>query len=187
MRLLAIAALSLIASPAAAYDICDEAWFIRNLHFDRAGFCFGTALGQATFDNSDCVGREISLQPEAMETVNKIKEFEGWFGCKVDTGRTTLDLPFQAQLRALENLPIPTDTGSGCLGWLGRDIPLRAGHRPDAPVVGTIRMGDNIIWEYDFVAPDGWYLVSFSRDDTQVGIGWTNETISDLECTSFAG
>ena len=38
---------ALLASPAAASDVCDDLWFTRNLIMDRAGYCFGSVLGRA--------------------------------------------------------------------------------------------------------------------------------------------
>ena len=63
--------LFLIASPAAASDVCHDLWFTRNLIMDRAGYCFGSMLGKATFDNSDCTGKNVSLDAGDQLMVNR--------------------------------------------------------------------------------------------------------------------
>lgn len=67
--------------PAVA-DACDEMWFIRNLHFDRAGYCFGSTLGQNIFDNAGCTGKDVQLSSEAQKSIAFIKEMEGCTAAK---------------------------------------------------------------------------------------------------------
>ncbi|MCK5500992.1 MAG: YARHG domain-containing protein, partial [Tritonibacter mobilis] len=55
--LLALAA----ATPAVAGDYCADLWFTRNAIIDRAGYCFGSTLGQRLFDNGDCIAKSVSL------------------------------------------------------------------------------------------------------------------------------
>ena len=50
MRRAAICAF-VVAGPAAADERCHDLWFARNAIMDRAGYCFGSVLGQAVFDN----------------------------------------------------------------------------------------------------------------------------------------
>lgn len=178
--------LSLLASPAAAYDICDEAWFLRNLIFDRAGYCFGSALGRSVFDNSDCRTKDPALSDRERETVSKIRDFEGWMECKVNTSGSTLDVPHLPLLRSLLDMPIPTDTGSGCIGWTGAPFELLAGYDYDSSVVAIVHPGMTIIWDYDWVAPEGWEFVSVNLDGEMVGLGWT-PPIDIRNCTSLAG
>ena len=85
-----ILALILLASPAAAADVCDDLWFTRNLIMDRAGYCFGSALGQAVFDNGNCIGKSVSLSTQLQRQVAEIRELEKQIPCKVDTARTRL-------------------------------------------------------------------------------------------------
>ncbi len=178
---------TLMASPAAAYDICDELWFIRNLTFDRAGYCFGSTLGQALFDNANCVTKNPTLSRDAQATVAKLGEMEDWMGCDVDTSQRYLDLPNEGFLRQLQDLPVPTDTGSGCIGWRGPDVPLRAGHDMSAPILSVGRAGANIIWNYDWVDAPGWEFLSVTRDGVLIGMGWSNSYIDPELCTQLAG
>ncbi|MAM63661.1 DUF4453 domain-containing protein [Maritimibacter sp. UBA3975] len=187
-RLIALTLLSFTATPAAAYDVCDEAWYIRNLIFDRAGYCFGSTLGQAVFDNTGCTGKDVSLSPGDAATVEMIREQEGWMACAVDTGATRLDVPHRALLDRLEVLPVPTDTASGCIGWTGGPIPLLAAPREDAALVGRGEAGVNVVWEYDYESVlDGWQFLTLYRDSELVGMGWSITPIFEDQCTSQAG
>lgn len=181
------ATLALAASPAAAFDICDEMWFIRNLQFDRAGYCFGSALGQAVFDNSDCTGKDVALSAEARRNVDDIKNQEGWMGCSVDTSTRSLDLPHAGMLRALSDLPVPIDAASGCMGWQGDEVPLHAGHDARSPVVAVARAGQDILWEYDWNGPEGWEFISVHYEGRLIGMGWSESPIDTGFCSQLAG
>lgn len=187
-RIIAFSALLLTATPAVADGFCDEAWFIRNLIVDRAGYCFGSALGQSVFDNSDCTGKDVSLSPASARTVAMIRDQEAWMGCAVDTAGNRLDVPHRPLLERLEVLPVPTDTASGCIGWRGGSIPLLAAPREDAPVVGLGETGMNVVWEYDYVGvADGWQFLTLYRDSARVGMGWSITPIHEELCTTLAG
>lgn len=175
------------ASPAAAFEICDEMWFIRNLEFDRAGYCFGSVLGQTVFDSTGCAGKSVTLTAEAQRIVDGIAQQEKWLGCAVNTAGTRLDVPHMHMLRALDDLPIPTDTASGCLGWRGPDVPLHSGHTRNSPVVAVARGGVDIVWEYDHVAPEPWQFLSLYKGGDLVGMGWSDTFVDEGLCTNLAG
>ena len=59
MRFLTVVFLLLTPVTAVADALCDELWLTRNMVFDRAGYCFGSNLGEAIFDNSDCNSRGV--------------------------------------------------------------------------------------------------------------------------------
>ncbi len=98
-RMFFIIALFLPAAPATAEvwqygePECNELWFARNLIMDRAGYCFGSPLGQALFDNRDCRGSDVSLSPAHKSQVRKIQSLEAQIRCKVNSGRVGLDVP----------------------------------------------------------------------------------------------
>ncbi len=180
--------LLLLGAPAAAQQACDDVWFTRNLHFDRAGYCFGSALGQAVFDNSDCVGKDITLSPDAKRQVNEIKKLEAFHGCKVDTSRTTIDIADLALRRQLIDLPIRDEFESGCLGWLGTPLPLHAGIGAQNPVMGHIEPGDYVL--FSFVPVGDWTYVTTHADNfsgLKTG-GWALVTaFPETACTAWAG
>lgn len=72
-----VAALSLFAAPVLASDTCHDLWFTRNAIIDRAGYCFGSPLGQAIFDNTGCIGKSVNLPPQDARTVALIRELKG--------------------------------------------------------------------------------------------------------------
>ncbi len=97
---------------------------MRNLIMDRAGYCFGSALGQALYDNGDCIGKQVSLSPAQSRQVQNIQRLEAEIGCKVNTGSRRLDLPNMELLRRLHDMPLPDNGGWACIGWQGAAVPL---------------------------------------------------------------
>ncbi|MBL6428097.1 MAG: DUF4453 domain-containing protein [Maritimibacter sp.] len=172
--------------PAVA-DACDEMWFIRNLHFDRAGYCFGSTLGQNIFDNAGCTGKDVQLSSEAQKSIAFIKEMEGLHGCKVNTAGERIDLYYDYMLRALEDLPVPSEFGSACIGWKGPDVPVLAGHRAGAAQIGTVKRGMDVMWDYEHFGPNGWQVVSLYDGSDRVGIGWVQGGIDEAQCGQLAG
>lgn len=47
----------------------------------------------------------------------------------MNTAGERIDLYYDYMLRALEDLPVPSEFGSACIGWKGPDVPVLAGHR----------------------------------------------------------
>ncbi|MCY4288930.1 MAG: YARHG domain-containing protein [Aestuariivita sp.] len=87
--LMQFVAFILAFSPSLAQaELCDELWFTRNLVFDRARYCFGTTLGRATFDNSDCMTRSPVLSEEDQRIIAEVQAVEEDFSFSVDTSRT---------------------------------------------------------------------------------------------------
>ncbi|MEL6206394.1 MAG: DUF4453 domain-containing protein [Pseudomonadota bacterium] len=164
MRILISAFLALLAAPALADNGCHDLWYTRNAIVDRAGYCFGSALGQAVFDNAGCIGKSVDLSPSAKRQVDQIRAIEAEAGCKVNTAQTRLHIDDLAIRRRLIDLPIRDEFASGCLGYGGAPIALRAGHSAGAPAIGQIEAGDYVLfafygvgdWVYVTAHSDGW-------------------------------
>lgn len=61
---------------------CEELWIARNEIFDRNGYCFRSARGQAYFDNADCTSdSQDILSPLEWENVALIKQAEARKQC----------------------------------------------------------------------------------------------------------
>ena len=67
------------ASPSALS--CGELWYQRNAIYDAYGYCFKSARGKNTFDNSNCHTSSPSLSQADMSRVNALKAEEGRRGC----------------------------------------------------------------------------------------------------------
>ena len=189
MTRLPLAALCIVtAGPALAYDPCDDLWFSRNQLFDRAGYCFSTPLGQAVFDNSDCVGKDVTLEPGGYELVDLIKTNEEIFECAVDTTRSALDIDNLALRTRLESVVFRSEFASGCLGWQGDALPLLAGPRDEAEVISVAMPGYDLVWEYEgFDWPEGWSFLTVYDDDSQIALGFFFGEIDYELCSGLAG
>lgn len=188
-RLPAAILIALVATPALAQDEhCNDYWFARNQLFDRAGYCFSSPLGKAIFDNTGCIGKQVTLEPGGADFVAFIESMEAELGCKVDTNATWLDLSNIGMRMRLEVVVARSEYASGCLGWNGAPIELRAGPRYGAEVLGVARPGDDLIWEYEAAQwPDGWSFISVHKNAQEIGMGWTNTFIDETFCTTTAG
>lgn len=184
------ALIALLATPAwAGGDYCSDYWFVRNQVFDRAGYCFQSTLGQAIFDNSDCVPGEVELRPADQALVNEIREIEARLGCRVDTGRASLPILLIGLRLRLEDLAARDEhSGSACFGYKGAPFTLHAGHRADAQVLGTVQPGDDLFFRYSTPqAPAGWDYVEVEHGGSPKGLGWFSIPFSADLCTQVAG
>jgi len=178
--------LAMAATPAVADDYCHDLWFTRNAIMDRAGYCFGSVLGQRAFDNGDCIGKTVTLSDADAAKVARIQAQEARGSCRVDTSQTTLYLSDLAIRRRLIDLPVRDDLESACIGWLGERLPLRAGHRQNAQVVGQIQPGDTI--SYSHLPEGGWTYVTTSTGDWQIkSAGWLHFAAIEERCRQIAG
>ncbi len=177
--------IGLLASPVYALEICDEAWFTRNQIFDRAGYCFGSPLGEAVFDNADCTTKSPNLTEADKSAITIIREIEEEFECKIDTSRQSLVIELFSLKRSLIDIPIPTGYESGCLGWLGAPKPLFAGRAAAYPVTAQILPGDHVNWQH--LDAGDWGFVTVFRNQQVIGAGWGMFDFNTMQCKSFAG
>jgi len=175
----------LASSPVAALEICDDLWFTRNLVFDRAGYCFGSELGKAVFGNEGCVKGPLELDDASVKLVARLRGLEKDWNCKVDTSQSFLAVHAIEQRKALVDLPMPTGGESGCLGWLGERIVLRAERKDTGAVVGAVRIADTLLFQFEDV--DGWSFVEVLQNDIPAGQGWAKLEISNKTCAGLAG
>lgn len=180
-----------IAAPMALAEgpQCEDWWFARNLILDRAGQCFATPLGQALFDNSDCVAPAEALSPKAADIVAQIRALEAEHACAVDTTRRALDDPGAvAPYRQMEDIPVRDIAESGCIGYRGARLELVTGARPDAAVIGWLEPGMSVGLAH--FGRDGYdYIQVFPNPDTLDGAfaGWALIGPALLPCDGYAG
>lgn len=172
------------AAPVYADAYCDELWLIRNQIFDRAGYCFSSALGRAVFGAKGCSTTDPVLEAEARRLVAEVRAIERIDNCAVDTRRTRLDVPHLETRLALIDPPIRAEGESACLGWRGPPLILRSGRSESAPQNGLIETGENILLIYADV--DGWSLVPSPSGDARMG--WLRLPVfKNGTCDGFAG
>ncbi len=189
---LVLIAVSLFPPAAKAADFCAEAWVVRNMIFDRLGYCFGSRTGQMLFDNGDCRGKNVNPDPRQAETVAFIREGETHVGCKINTSK-----PPSADMRAVHaffsqfiDLPAPDYVGGyACWGYRGPAFELRAGASATAPLIGTAQTGQSVVTTY-FSHYPGWqfYDIVTGPNGGTILSGWaTGIDIGDAHCDSVAG
>lgn len=177
---------SLSAVPLWASDACDDLWFTRNAIMDRAGYCFGSSLGKAIFDNTGCTGKSVALDEQAKQAVRQVQRLEKRIGCQVNTSGQSLDLEDLHIRRQLWHLPLLDELESACLGWLGPATPLSAGHSSTAPQVGLISPGDTIV--YTHIPVGSWsYVTTHDANWRYKSAGWLDLSRVTEHCRQIAG
>lgn len=136
-----LSCLCLNATPALSADLCDDLWFTRNLLFDRAGYCFGSTLGQSVFSNADCTTKTPNLSTADKALVAEVKNSEQLWECRIDTGRTRLNVPDIALGAGFIDLPLAIGFESACIGWLGQTFPLYEAHFAGSRATGQVTAG----------------------------------------------
>ncbi|MEM6727765.1 MAG: DUF4453 domain-containing protein [Pseudomonadota bacterium] len=178
---------------ASALEFCDDYWLSRNMIFDRAGLCFSSALGRATFNNDDCLGGDVTLTTDEQVFVDAIEQFEEEFACNVDTTRTRLAVEdLDIRLR-LTRFPLRDPTESACIGWQGGRVLLFEGFDENGRVTGSIMRGDNILSSH-FEGRDlrgrVWNYYTVRREipgpEVIVAAGWTFQEVFN-PCDMIAG
>lgn len=193
MRLALIFLFVLCAAPAMAEDgaWCQNIWLSRNTVMDRAGQCFASPLGQATFDNSDCTPGERPLSPLDAAIVSSLAALEADFGCAVDTSATQLDpdtATWRARLAELWTVPIRADTEHGCGGYLGPVMQLHSGMSTSTSVIGLLEPGQNFSFAHDAMPPNWEYITVSDADYGFVAHGWVQGIeMSEDVCEWVAG
>ena len=181
------------AAPALAQNDawCQNIWLSRNTVMDRAGQCFGTPLGQAVFDNSNCVPGERPLNPLDAAIVAQLAALEADFNCAVDTSATQLHPDTQrwrTRLAQLWTVPIRADTEHGCGGYLGPALELHAGISSSTSVIGQLEPGQNFSFAHVPMPPNWEYITVSDEDFNFVAHGWVQGIeISDDVCEWSAG
>jgi hypothetical protein len=173
--------LLLLCGPALATP-CADLWFSRNQTINQAGYCFGSNLGQALFDNADCTGKNVSLSPAQSRIVAQIKAIEKTVGCKIDTKSRRIELDDLAIRQQLTIQPVLDEFPSGCVGWTGGQILLYAGTSNATRVIGSAQAGDNIYFTH--TPQDGYNYVTVTNSAYALKSGgWLRDGFHHTMCT----
>ena len=183
---LAVATLMMFGSVGGAFAECNSMWLTRNIVFDRAGYCFGSNLGQSVFNNAGCTGTDVTLGAADQDFVNYTRQMEDEFQCSIDTSAKTLDLELIGSWMQLADLPRRDLWESSCIGWIGPSLPLRAAANDTSTVLGQVSPGDDIGLSH--VDINEFSFAEITRDGTLVAIGWIPaEFIGPMTCSDMAG
>ncbi len=170
---------------AQAEQVCNDAWFMRNLIAHRGGHCFSSNLGKGMFGNKNCRPAGAKLSKSQRAQMASILQVEKDWSCSVDTGQRTIPIYTRRILERLEFFPIRDDTESSCLGYLGDEIALRAGPSENAPIVGSIARGSNVGDSH--LMNGDWAYNEVYRGGEMVASGWHRADLWDNICESYAG
>lgn len=175
-----------------AADYCEEAWVVRNMIFDRLGYCFGSVTGQMLFDNTDCTGKKFNPGPQNAKAVRFIRDGESHVGCNIDTSKppSVAMQQVHAYFSAFIDLPAPDHVGgNACWRYRGPAFDLHAGASSQSPVLGTALPGQSVVTTYYSFYPD-WLFVDIvtGPDGEMLVSGWsTGVDISEANCDQVAG
>lgn len=179
-----------LVSHAQSFDFCEELWVTRNMMFDRSGYCFGSALGQSLFDNSNCTTSNPVLPPDYAQAVGRMRDLEARVGCRVTTGQ-----PAWPSIRRIANfynqfwsIPEPLDGGYACWGYTGPAVTLYAGASTTTPQMGTVTSG--LSYGSETWGLPGWqfYSVSTGPGGQHLFSGWApHGAFAQGSCEQEAG
>ncbi|MEM9780514.1 MAG: DUF4453 domain-containing protein [Pseudomonadota bacterium] len=192
LRAAIVAAMMAVATPAAAQDFCTEAWVIRNMIFDRLGHCFGSVMGQALFDNSNCTVSGPTPPPSLAEDVARLRDGESFVGCQINTSQQPSPEMYRlhAHYARFSDLPVPDHVGGyACWGYRGPDFRLLSGANVNAPEMGIARTGQSVVTTY-WGRPGGWVYgaIMTGPGGTVLTEGWfAGVDLSDGNCDQVAG
>lgn len=176
-----------ITAAAQNFNFCEELWVTRNMVFDRAGYCFGSVLGQSLFDNSNCTTSTASAPPAYSQIISWARGDEDRVGCNLNTGQPAW--PSIQAVHAYYNrfwtVAVPLEGGFGCWGYSGPTVQIHAGAAANTPVLGQLTAGLSYVDLHYGV--DGWGFITVltGPDGQEVVTGWATGVSSD--CAQVAG
>ena len=136
-----ILALSL-PGPAAGDALCDDLWLASAATRVAMGECLDDPRTEAVFGVYACRSDPTAPKPGDAARLDRIGAWAAEMGCDLDAMTGPLDLRDLTPRLALDTQPIRIDTEHACIGWLGPDLPLRAGPEDTARQIGTLSKGD---------------------------------------------
>lgn len=175
-----------LAASAQNFGFCETAWVTRNMIFDRAGYCFGSALGQSLFDNSNCTTNTASAPPAYLDIISWVRGDEERIGCQINTsqGAWPSIQAVHAYYNQFWTVAVPMDGGFGCLGYRGPAVPVYAGAATTTPVLGELSAG--LYYFETHYGVDGWSFITVATSGGQdIVTGWARGYTSD--CDQQAG
>lgn len=161
--------------------LCEDAWYLRNLAFDRAGYCFGSPLGGALFD-ATCSTKSPTLNEWDQSMVDAHKRIEASNGCKINTKGRVLASTLIGKMDDIDLLPTLSQFESACHGYKGEPVTMTSGIGMQMSYpTGTIAPGDTVYFRFE-----SWG--GFEFVETETAAGWIPEgSVAVDSCAAFAG
>ncbi|GHA50990.1 hypothetical protein GCM10008927_15320 [Amylibacter ulvae] len=176
------------AAPTWAQSVCDDLWLSRNVIYDAHGYCFGSELGKAIFDNNGCTSVDPTLPPDLQDRIKRIWTQDRSLECAVDQSQTNINVYNQAARLRLLTQPIATeDNVKVCFGAQPNNpIVLHKDKTDTSPVLATIDTGDTLGWLH--LNEGDWQFITLMSKSTagKISSGWTDQA-GDLRCDEIAG
>ncbi|WP_208351452.1 YARHG domain-containing protein [Pseudaestuariivita rosea] len=170
---------------------CNELWFARNAMLDQGGYCFSSPLGQAVFDNSDCITRSPVISAAARKMIELIRRDERALGCGVDTDISNRApfLRYMSDRMELDVQPPTTEDWRAefiCIDYNGPALNIysapetsarvldRAEARSDISQTHPVRLQDKTFNMLDgSAAGQAWHFVTVFPEGRATGVtGW---------------
>ncbi len=142
---------------------CESLWVERNQILNVAGQCFNSALGQAVFDNDDCIPGAPALPEVAVNRISRIELAEQGRLCAVDTAQSRITVngrygPLRfgeggislgrwlGALQKLDVFPQPARARRCTVSGLseGGFLALRSGPDTRYPQIGQLLSGERV-------------------------------------------
>lgn len=143
---------------------CESLWVERNQILNVAGQCFETALGQAVFDNGDCIPGTPALPDVAANRISRIQRAEQGRLCAVNSAQSRITVNgrygplhfgsggitlgrWQGVLQRLDVFPRPARERACTVSGLsaGGFLALRSGPDTRYPQIGELLNGERVI------------------------------------------
>jgi hypothetical protein len=172
---------ALVCTAGTASALCEDAWYLRNLAFDRAGYCFGSTLGKSVF-SADCSTKSPYLTDWDQRMISAHKQLEASYSCNINTKGRHLASSLIGKLEDVDLLPTLSEFESSCVGYTGAPVTMTSGiGMRDSYPTGSITGGDTVHFRFE---PWG----GFEFVETDSGAGWVSEgAITPNSCEVFAG
>lgn len=174
MRLGTLALLALFTGPMAYADTaCEDLWFSRNVIYDAHGYCFGSPLGKAMFDNTGCTTVDPELSPELAKRVAQNWARYNAMECNVDQSQAEIAIYNRETRAQIMAQPIAAEFGDLCQTFGGPETALMNAPADSAEKLGAINVGDMLGLLHE--PENDWHFITVLNSQTGKPVsGWTS-------------
>ena len=163
-----------------AQGACEDLWLARNVIYDAHGYCFGSDLGKAMFNNAGCTTVDPKLPDDLQARVDRIWAKARGMECAVDQTKTDIEVYNKTTRYLLMAQPVASGTDAACINAkLEATIELRESPNIEGEPIGTIDDGDTVGWFHE--AEGDWHFATVLSKANGKGTasGWTQTLIQN--------